>query len=117
MAHTVTTQRTVVAAHDPGARNPFAAPAGEWLTCENRATEWAGWLWCTASSGAAAWVPEEWLQGEGSRRSLVHDYDARELAIRPGEQVSVLETTAQWALVVGGGGERGWVPLSCLGPR
>ena len=110
----MTARRLVTTAHDPGDQSSFVAAAGESLLCERRPTEWDGWLWCTSASGAAARVPEAWLEGSQARRRLSRDYFSHELTVQPGDTVAVLLTEADWVLAGGPCGEQGWIPLRCL---
>ena len=97
---------------EPGAR--LSVRAGDLLAFERRETEWPGWIWCTDSAGRQAWVPERWVEIKGAQCRMRRAYDSRELSVRPGDQVEVLETESGWARVRTRPDEVGWVPLRCL---
>ena len=48
--------------------------------------------------------------GEGAEATVLQDYSARELEVRPGEEVIVEEARHDWLLVRNGEGKRGWIP-------
>ena len=61
-------------------------------------------------------MPETLLEGEGSRRTLARDYDARELTVRAGERIEALETESGWARCRADDGREGWLPGGCVKP-
>lgn len=94
--------------------DPLAARKGERLRFERRASEWAGWLWCTNSAGQSAWVPEAWVVLEGRSCVMQRDYDATELSVESGERIAADLVESGWAWATTESGESGWVPLDNL---
>lgn len=124
-AATVSAEWTASAAH------PVAGRAGEYLVVTARVEDWRetpgwAWRWCRDSQGREGWAPEALLMvtGDGSDESdesktatLREDYDARELTVAVGAQLTVERELAGWAFCRaedGADGARGWVPLACL---
>jgi hypothetical protein len=124
-AATVSAEWTASAAH------PVAGRAGEHLVATARVEDWHetpgwAWRWCRDSQGREGWAPEALLMvtGDGSDESdesktatLREDYDARELTVAVGAQLTVERELAGWAFCRaedGADGARGWVPLACL---
>jgi hypothetical protein len=102
-------------------QTPYAEPltfqADEKLRFERRASEWEGWIWCTAPSGKAAWVPERWGTLEGKFCILQRDYTATELSVVQGELLTAEAFESGWAWARNERGEWGWVPLTHLSPE
>ena len=92
--------------------DPICVSAGETVSVGRADNEFPGWKWCRASDGREGWVPVELLSKEGGEATVLQDYSARELAVRPGEEVIVEETRHDWLLVRNAQGERGWIPNS-----
>lgn len=73
--------------------------------------EFPGWKWCRASNGREGWVPVELLSDAGATETaILCDYSSRELAVQPGEEVTVEDSRHKWLLVRNKHGERGWIP-------
>ena len=109
-------RRRVVAAYEPQARVPITMVAGEPLAVGREDDEWPGWRWCTNRAGVSGWVPASYLHEAGAGFVAACDYDARELAVAAGAEVTVISILAGWAWCAGGDGAEGWVPLRNLGP-
>lgn len=90
--------------------NPITVKAGERLTIEDRETEWSGWLWCTATSGASGWVPADYVRRSAHTGTARRDYDATELTVKKGERLTVIEEVASWYWCRSERGSLGWVP-------
>ena len=90
--------------------NPIAVLAGETLTIGQEDDEFPGWRWCRASDGREGWVPVELLSIKKRQAVILQDYSARELQVRPGEDVVVEDARHGWLLVRNVKGERGWIP-------
>src|SRR5207237_267242 len=67
--------------------DPLRVAAGERVNVGHEDAEFPGWKWCKASDGREGWVPVELLSNEGAETTVLQDYSARELAVRPGEEV------------------------------
>jgi uncharacterized protein YgiM (DUF1202 family) len=98
--------------------DPIAIRAGDRLAVEERESEWAGWVWCTAPGGKSGWVPERYVERRGEGATALRDYDATELTVRAGEMVTATTHEAGWRWCTNARGDSGWVPdehLSCSG--
>ena len=93
-------------------RDPIRVTAGERVSVGREDNEFPGWRWCKASDGREGWVPVELLSNEGGKAVVSEDYSARELAVRPGEEVLIEDARHDWLLVRNAQGERGWIPAS-----
>ncbi|HEV2730234.1 MAG TPA: SH3 domain-containing protein [Terriglobales bacterium] len=96
--------------------DPIRVEAGETVNVGREDAEFPGWKWCKASDGREGWVPVELLSGEGAEATVLQDYSAREVEVRPGEEVIVEEARHDWLLVRNGQGERGWIPAANTEP-
>jgi uncharacterized protein YgiM (DUF1202 family) len=89
---------------------PLEVACGEKVCVGREDNEFPGWRWCRAEDGREGWVPIELLSNEAAEAIVLHDYSARELAVRPGEEVVVEEARHNWLLVRNARGDRGWIP-------
>jgi hypothetical protein len=93
--------------------NPLVVTAGDHLNVGPEDDDFPGWKWCRASSNYEGWVPIELLADPSAIEStILRDYSSRELAIQPGEEVTVEDARHEWLLVRNSQGERGWIPAS-----
>jgi hypothetical protein len=104
----------IAVSHQPEPGQPLVVSQGDILTYKRKPTEWRGWLWCSNHSGGAAWVPETYVEIEGSACRMTRDYTSRELAVAPGETVVVEFEESGWVWVTKTDGESGWIPIRCL---
>jgi len=104
----------VVADHTAPSLTPLVAAKGETLTLEDKKNEWKGWLWGTNGAGIGGWVPEKYLKRDGDKGITLHDYDATELTVRVGENLSVIKEESEWLLCRNYAGKEGWVPATCV---
>jgi len=89
---------------------------GEAITVIHRDARLPGWWWCTDKHGRSGWVHERFFEEDDHRFVGREDYDGRELSVRAGEQVEVLDVCDGRALCEDAAGEVGWLPLSILEP-
>jgi len=75
-----------------------------------------GYTHIRLADGREGWVPAELLSNEGAETTVLQDYSARELAVRPGEEVIVEESRHEWLLVRNALGECGWIPAANTEP-
>jgi hypothetical protein len=94
--------------------NPLIVTEGERLIFERRPTEWPGWLWCETESDQSGWVPESWVEIYGSICVMRVDYDATELTVEQGEELTGRHVESGWIWVSNHLQESGWVPLDHL---
>ena len=102
----------IIREHKPQYPDPIEVDAGEPVRVGNEDTEFPGWTWCRSSDGREGWVPAELLSSEGPDALVLENYSARELAVQPGEEVTVEASRHAWLLVRNARGERGWIPAS-----
>ena len=76
--------------------------------------DWKDWVWCESPDGVKAWTPKQFLNIEGESGTFVRDYDARELSISVGEQISIIEIVNGFGMAEKSDGAKGWVPLKCV---
>lgn len=107
----------VVEPYDSPCSDPLTARKGERLGFERRESEWEGWIWCTSTSGQSGWVPENWVQIQGSFCILNRDYTATELSVATGQTITAEYLESGWAWATTDSGASGWVPLSHLEPH
>lgn len=92
--------------------DPINVKAGERVDVGREDDDFPGWKWCKASNGREGWVPVELLLDEAGGAIVSHNYSARELDVRPGEEVVVEDARHERLLVRNANGERGWIPAS-----
>jgi uncharacterized protein YgiM (DUF1202 family) len=101
----------VVQGHRSNYPEPLKLKVGEVLTLEDREAEYSGWLWCIDSSGKSGWVPENYVEVLGPSIKMKRDYDATELSIKEGAEVTVYCEESGWVWCKTGDGKHGWLPL------
>lgn len=84
---------------------------GETLSIREKESEWPGWIWCTNKEGISRWVPENYLEIQGTTGKAKQDYNATELNVKTGDELIIKEEAAEWFWVVNQQGKRGWVPI------
>jgi len=92
--------------------DPLQVASRETVRVGREGDEFPGWKWCKAPDGREGWIPVELLSNEGPEATVLQDYSARELAVQPGEEVTVEDARHNWVLVRNARGERGWIPAS-----
>jgi uncharacterized protein YgiM (DUF1202 family) len=103
----------IVCEYTPQYPNPLSVAAGESVRVGREDDEFPGWKWCRASSGLEGWVPVELLSdASATETAVLCDYSSRELAVQPGEEVTVEDSRHEWLLVRNKQGERGWISAS-----
>jgi len=92
--------------------DPIEVVAGEAIHVGAEDKEFPGWQWCRASDEREGWVPVELISTQDKEARVLADYSARELSVKPGEEVTVEDTRHGWLLVRNARGQRGWIPGS-----
>jgi uncharacterized protein YgiM (DUF1202 family) len=90
--------------------DPIEIASGEKVSVIREDDEYPGWKWCKAPNGREGWIPIELLSNEGTEAIILQAYSARELAVLPGQEVTVEDARHSWLLVRNAQGERGWIP-------
>jgi hypothetical protein len=103
--------------YDPGDMEALVLRAGEYVEYTRKATEWTGWIWCTAANGKSAWVPESWVELSGRYCLVLREYNSRELAVTEGQALELELIESGWAWVRDSEGEHGWIPANQIEPR
>lgn len=106
----------VVRAHRSTFPEPIALARGDRVRAGEPDRDHPGWLWTHAPGGRAGWAPLRVLDRDGGAVTVVDDYDATELDVEPGLEVTVLERFDGWGRVRAADGRLGWVPLAHLAP-
>lgn len=81
---------------------------------EHHDTRHPGWFKGRTADGTEGFFPARWFEINASRREATarRDYDARELTVRAGDEVGVIEIEGGWARVMTTDGEIGWLPAT-----
>lgn len=107
-------ETVVLHSHPAESKEFIAGRRGDILSFEARETTYPGWIWCTDEEGKGAWMPEAYLSLGRETCRLVRDYESRELEVKEGAVVHVLEEESGWAWIEDEKDRKGWVPLDCL---
>ena len=107
----------VISAYQSSCHDPLVVGVGEALSITERETEWSGWLWCTDLRGKSSWVPEAYVTRRGEGAIANRDYDATELSVVVGEELTVHKTESGWLWCTNARGESGWVPADHVQQR
>ena len=67
------------------------------------------WFFGRDSRGATGFFPIGWFEVDGSTAIASRDYDAAELTVSIGSEVTIIERYGGWILVENSGG-KGWIP-------
>ncbi len=90
--------------------DPIAMQKGEAITPGRRDAEWPGWVWCTDIRGKSGWVPEKYIESRGETGRALQDYNAIELTVTAGEDLSLGEFESGWVWATNADQQSGWVP-------
>jgi uncharacterized protein YgiM (DUF1202 family) len=95
--------------------NAIVMQSGDKMTISEKESEWAGWVWCTHdSNGKSGWVPEKYVERQGDQATALVAYDAKELAVQVGEELTATREESGWVWCTNQQSESGWVPLDNL---
>lgn len=106
----------VAARYDAAYPEPLCFREGKQVKILAPPEDWHGWHWCETTNGEKRWVPLQFLTVQGSVGKLNRDYEATELSVEPGEELTLLEITAGWGWCENSDGKLGWVPIENLRP-
>ena len=104
----------VVADYQSAVQKPLVLQAGDWVQIHRREEKWPGWLWCEDQNGNTGWVPERYLLRREEGAVLCKDYDGKELTVRSGDELLVIQVLTHWTWCLNMQGEPGWVPTDCI---
>ena len=76
--------------------------------------EMSGWYWCEDEDGVWSWIPEEYLDRDGAKGIVTHDYDTTELTVKVGEILEYVTDVKFWTLCRAHDDREGWVPTTKL---
>jgi uncharacterized protein YgiM (DUF1202 family) len=100
-------------------QSPYSEPlfisAGEELTIGEKESEWSGWIWCTNQNGESRWVPEKYVERKGNTGIALYDYEATELSVSFGEELTMGKEESGWIWCMNQKGQSGWVPADHVG--
>ncbi|SRR6266508_3527231 len=91
---------------------PILVRAGEQVILGRRDDIYPAFFWVTTRSGASGWMAERDLQLSGEIATACSDYEATELSITPGEELTVLDEVGGWLWCLNANEERGWIPAT-----
>lgn len=116
-AHESLRAAVAYAGRRPTYEHPIAFDAGTLLTIIRNDDEWPDFHWCQTPDGSEGWVlrtafelaDAASLDALPARAIAIIDYDARELALTPGERLLVGEDQGGWRWCYSAKGDAGWV--------
>ena len=103
----------VIKAHKASFSYSVLFALGDKVKIEDKKTDSVGWKWCVSKEGAAAWIPENYLDLDGFSAIFKCDYDSTELAVEEGNVLACEKIESGWAWC-SRPDESGWVPVECL---
>ena len=107
----------VIADYQAPFPDPIRVKQGDIVTLDlQKKTNISGWVWCTHESGKSGWVPESYVEIQGSIGIMNCDYDAIELTIHVGNILIVHKEESDFYWATDQDGKQGWVPISHVEP-
>lgn len=97
--------------------DPISFNAGETVQVGRQDDEWPTFLWCISQAGKSGWTPLPYLDRRGSQAIARRDYDAIELTVAAGDQLTLEEELGGWYWAAAEDGRRGWVPAEVVSIR
>ena len=94
--------------------DPLIARKGTRLRLHQRSDEEPGWVYGNSPDDKEGWVPRKWLHIEGSRGTLLRDYDATELNLEVGDELEVTLALDGWYFARDKEGRVGWIPARAV---
>jgi hypothetical protein len=107
----------VVSPHHSELLFPLILKEGDFIFGQEKETQWKGWLWCRSDAEIYGWVPKSYLKKSQDRPGffiVIKNYNAAELTVQTGEQLTFFYEESGWAWVRNKNGDDGWVPLKKL---
>jgi len=104
----------IVSGHRATYPDPLKVHAGDALRAGDTDEDNDAWAWCTGPSGKSGWMPRVYFEGDGENGTALRDYDAVELSVDAGEELTVYRKESGWVWARDAAGRLGWVPLECV---
>ena len=101
----------VIKSYQSGFSNPLILKKGERLKIRPKKTNFVGWVWCISTDGNSGWVPENFINITDNTCVMLVDYDATELSVSIGENLTILSEESDWVWCINCKNQKGWVPL------
>lgn len=73
-----------------------------------------GWYWCENIDGVLSWIPEDYLNRNGTEGTITHNYDTTELTVKTEDTLEYVTKVKFWTLCRTRDGKKGWVPTANL---
>ncbi len=77
----------------------------------NEDPDWENWVWCEGKNDQKAWTPKQYIDFNGVKGTLNREYNAMELSVKTGEELTVYEIVNGFGMAEKPDGKRGWVPM------
>ena len=100
----------VVSEYQSAYSEPLVISTGEQLAIGEKESDWSGWVWCTNRDGKSRWVPEKYVERRGGACIALCDYEATELSVSVGEELTMGQEESGWIWCTNQQGQSGWVP-------
>lgn len=95
--------------------DPITVRAGDQLRIGQADTDWPAYVWCTGPDGRDGWMPARFFRQETADHGVaLRDYSAKELSVKAGEPVILVEEAGGWWWATNAAGVSGWLPLEIL---
>ncbi len=107
----------VIKEHQATYPDPITMRAGDTVELSGKEDSWNGWIWiwCTNQQGKSGWVPKGHVEQIGDIWRARFAYDAIELSVHVGEELTVDKEESGWAWCTNQQGESGWIPVENIG--
>jgi hypothetical protein len=89
---------------------PLVVKTGELVNIGRQDTEWANWVWCTNQADQGGWIPEAYIERQGDVGRMRLDYSSAELALQPGDALTLHREASGWYWATSSSGQSGWAP-------
>jgi len=106
----------VIKAHQRTYNDPIQVKKGDVVRVTKRElwNDKYPWVWCIATSGKEGWAPESFVEIQGEQGIALRDYNAIELSVNIGDDLTILEEASGWYWAKNKRESYGWVPVECV---
>jgi multidrug efflux pump len=94
--------------------DPLIADKDTVVHLKERADAEPGWVYGVSPDDKEGWIPQQWLRIEGSRGTLLQDYNATELNLEVGDELLVTQVLNGWYWARTSEGREGWIPARAV---